>query len=83
MFVGSLQVIAVSPFLAAIFPLIATVALPVRIWPWFDGGTWKLTPGGIGRCTGVLAAVLFAVAAGIPMMFTFGLRPPFRIPVNG
>jgi hypothetical protein len=35
---GSLQVIAVSPLRAAIFPLIFTVGLPILIVALFDGG---------------------------------------------
>ena len=37
----------------------------------------------MGRCNGMLVAVLSTVAAGDPMMFTSLLRPPFMIPRNG
>src|SRR2546427_7967413 len=52
--VGSLQVLAGSPFRAAAFPLIFTVALPALIVPLFAGGFWNAVPGGVGMCAGGL-----------------------------
>ena len=43
---GSLQVSAVSPFLAAGFPSIMTVSLPEMIVAWLVGGTWNVPAGG-------------------------------------
>lgn len=78
---GSLHVIAISPFLAAIFLFILTVGLPILIVAVFDGGFWKGPPCGIWE--GVFVAVESTVAAGIPMIFTFLLRPLSMVPLNG
>src|SRR5512146_474216 len=80
---GSLQVVAVSPFRAALLPLIFTVALPILMVALFAGGFWNEVPGGVKMCGGVLSAVLSTVAAGMPMMFTSELKPPLMIPLNG
>jgi hypothetical protein len=80
--IGSLQVRAMSPALAAILPLILTVGLPIRIVALLDGGFWKVM-GGIGIWGGVLKAVLSTVAAGIPMILTLRLRLPLMMPLNG
>src|SRR5664279_1152749 len=80
---GSLQVFAVSPLRAAIFPLILTVGLPTIMVALFEGGLANAVPGGVAMCGGVLSAVLFTVAAGTPMIFTSLLRPPEITPANG
>src|ERR1035441_3410010 len=80
---GSLQVFAVSPLRAAIFPLIFTVGLPILMVALFEGGLENPVPGGVGMWGGVLSAVLSTVAAGMPMMFTSLLSPPEIMPANG
>src|ERR1035438_119295 len=80
---GSLQVFAVSPLRAAIFPLIFTVGLPILMVALFEGGLENPVPGGVGMWGGVLSAVRSTVAAGMPMMFTSLLSPPEIMPANG
>src|SRR5581483_3361078 len=80
---GSLQVRALSPARAAGLPLIFTVALPCWIVALFAGGRWKLVPGAVGRCGGVLSAVLPAVATGMPDILTSELSPPLSTPAKG
>src|SRR5712692_9490463 len=78
---GSLQVLAVSPLRAAPLPLMSTVALPRIICPRLLGGAWNGPP--CGMWGGVLVAVLFRVAAAMPMILTSLLRLPSRMPLNG
>jgi hypothetical protein len=75
---GSLQVFAGSPLRAAGFPLIRTVALPMRIVARFVGGRTKDPPAGMWG--GRLVAVLLTVAPGIPMTLTFELNAPSSSP---
>lgn len=79
---GSLQVKAWSPSLAAILPLILTLALPNTIVPLLAGG-FTNEPGGGTICGGILIAILPTVAAAIPMILTLGLRLPVIVPLNG
>src|SRR5262249_31617685 len=78
---GSLQVLAVSPLRAAGLLLMLTVVLPLIMVALLLGGLTKVPP--IGRCGGVLVAVLFRVAAGIPIIFTSELSAPSIIPEKG
>jgi hypothetical protein len=78
---GSLQVMAISPFRAAIFPLIFTVGLPSLIVARFAGDFWNGPPWGMWG--GVFVAVESTVAAGIPMIFTSELRLPSMMPAKG
>ena len=80
---GSLQVVAISPLRAAAFPLIITLRLPTIIVPLLAGDFWNAVPGGVGRCGGTLSAVLPTVAAGMPVMLTFPLKPPLMMPEKG
>src|SRR5882724_12317942 len=80
---GSLHVSALSPLRAAGSELIRTVLLPTLIVPLLVGGLWKLVPGGVGICGGMLSAVLPVVAAPRPIILTLLLRLPLMIPENG
>ncbi len=53
-----------SPLRAAGWPPIRTVALPIATVPRLAGGTWKLTPGGVGMWDGLALAVEPTTAAG-------------------
>src|SRR4051794_24198428 len=80
---GSLHVIAVSPLRAACLPPIFTVALPICMVALLAGGLWNDTPGGVGRCAGVLSAVEPTTAAGCPAIFTVLTVPPLMMPTKG
>lgn len=75
---GSLQVIAVSPDLAAGFELINTVALPLMMSALFCGGITKDPPE--GRWGGWFVATLPRKAAGFDSMLTLVLRFELRMP---
>ena len=72
-----------SPWRAAILPLILTVELPSLTVALLLGGFWNEVPGDVGKWGGVLSAVLSTVAAALPMMFTSLLRLPLMMPVKG
>lgn len=78
---GSLQVVAVSPFLAAGWPSNMTVGLPLMIVPWLVGGTWNGPPAGM--CGGWFIAMLPTTAAGWPLMRTVWLHWLVIVPTNG
>jgi hypothetical protein len=56
--------------------LIRTVLLRTWIVALLVGGLWKLVPGGVGICGGMLSAVLRVVAAARPIILTLLLRLP-------